>query len=618
MEESLFGPDYETLISGVYDFRKAVLYPGITDTELSRRIKELLKVLNDNVSKLFHVEDEVTVAVNSSASPMFIGLEQRILFMILFMKYSRQPEHHDSSSEDGIESRPNSTFDAKLLPEWDDVRFIEEWVKVLLVSTAKGTAHVNGQKDRRSHAEAAHFIDLHLRYFCSLLFEITGDDDLPRVAANINSYSTSGGGVRCTLKQILPPVYGANFYYAYFEPSLARCLVFYNSNNNDDESGAEESIKEERVAKLRRFYDLPERRDLFLYRHDKVLHQLGWRHKTLEQCCEEIPIRASLSEDSPFELLERVENLWHLLDTARVFSIDDAFLTIYVFADEINVYYEQLMRLFYLLNRIREIMDSGDTWEAILASGHYGQFLKSYAHIYTEMHQRFEHLCRILDSHSTIVKLTVDEETGAVTESQPAAAEPEITAKLQDLCLYMTCPLALMDTRLRLYFQYEQAPSLFNGQSNLFIFTLSMKRTLPQLDFIAADREYFAEHIADMYTCLDRHFCQFHPLKKDLMRYEDDTLPPAYSNFAKTPPLYTTLYIPEVQRGIQFNAAPGVMPATANNRPTVNPMRHMVRPVPRQNDAPFKMPLKMKLFIVVSAAAFVLVCIVLFLDLRMW
>ena len=583
-EPTDFGSQLQRVVSGVFIEQKAVLAPGITSKELRKRIEQVLELLRAHEGSLFTVQ-ETGLVLQPRSFEAFLEAEHQLLIMCLFLQYASDTKESDSANSD-VES--TSIGDFEVVKDCVNVKIIEEWITKMAAALNESKVSCAGTSGVMSQITGTKHVKVQIFLLALVLF-VSGHGrvDCANVGDIIRSYSREELFV--VLGKVLPRCYDANLYFAYFKPLMTDFIAQILTSD-------QERLKL-LLSTLEKRYDEPMKTNTFPVRFSSILFELGWSQNSLDWCCEQIPTRATLSDDSPFELIERILKLWYLLDTSRVFTIDDFSLQIYVFSDDVMVYYQHLMRLFFILNRMREINDSEEVWESVLSSQDYSQFLDSFVLVYTEMHARFTHLCRVLNRNYEIIEIESDSETGAV--ERKTSLDPEIGAKLRELCLYMTCPLAAMDVRLRLKIYYEMAPVLFDEETERFIFSLPLKRILPALDFLSSDREYFAEHIADMYSCLDRHFCQFHPLKKSQIRYDDHALPPAYSNFAKTPPMYTALHIPSYHQGIQFNAAPGVGSSSANNpsRPTVNPMQHMTIPDPYENPAPYRISRNVKLMI---------------------
>lgn len=468
MVDAVFRPDLSYLISGVYDERKAILLPGITSAELSRRIKQLLKVMRENAERLFHIEAEATTMIVSYFnSDWFLETEQRILVMILLLKYAAKEPHCCGSDVDrGFNCDRCHGFNAELLPQQEEhIGFMREWMDAMRTSYEASTAFTSLSKGfgMRSRAEAAACLHCHTFMLSWLLFEITGDVGICEVETWIASFAEVD--FDCMLNDVLPPTYKANLFLAYIEPSLSRFVGAHLTNRADK--------VRHHLSIIRQRYHQPMKAEAFLPRHLTVLDKHGWRHRSLEQCCEEVPIEVTLPTDLPFELVERVKRIWHLLDTSHVFAVRIHYGTIFVIEGEIDLYYKQLMRLFYILNRIRELLASKSVSDPIGTRGHNGQLLETFVQLYTEMHDRFSGLCRVLDRYRSIVRLHYDSHTGLIAEVGDAGKDdPEIVAKLRDLCLNMTCPLAIMDTCLQLYMHHDKAPSLFNRTTNQFLLSL--------------------------------------------------------------------------------------------------------------------------------------------------
>lgn len=588
-----FKQSIKTAVTGVFNEQKAVLEAGIDSKELASRVETILQLLRENQSLYFTIEGEGTVTFQPRSLEAFLDAELDLLTMALFLK--DMPNGSDTESvTSSVETAAINGFE--VIKNGIDVSLLKEWISILTTAlksnsiACSNAATVLGQITGSKHAK------VQLLLLALLVFTLnevqTGDMNMNSL---VEMYSREELFV--VLGKILPRSYNANLYFIYVKPMLQDFLTKCISSSR-------ESVQL-LLATTEKRYAEPMKSNLFLTRYTSVLYDLNWATKSLESACEEIPIRATLSDDSPFELMERVVKLWYLLDTARIISIDDFALQIFVFSDDLIVYYTNLMRMFFILNRMREILDTDEIWDSVLGSENYSQFLESMVLVYTEMHSRFTHLCRVLNRNYEIIEITSNVETGLVDKK--SSSDPEILQKLREVCLNMTCPLALMDYRLRLKIYYDLAPVLFDEETERFIFSLPLRRVLPSLDFLSSDREYFAEHIADMYSCLDRHFCQFHPLKKSQIRYDDHALPPAYSNFAKTPPTYTMTYN-SLRPNMQFNSAPGVSNA-ANNRSTVNPLEHMTLTNAEENPSEYKMSLKTKLIM-----AFVIIFIVILLS----
>lgn len=330
--------------------------------------------------------------------------------------------------------------------------------------------------------------------------------------------------------KIVPKPYNYNLYRNYYNPFLKN---FGTSIKNTKAKNTIISVLNT-VDKI-----FPETALMpFDERHGIVMKKLKLETQSFEDCCESIETSAYvLSSESPIEVAQKMLNLWLLIDATKFLSFDDSCMTIYVYSAELPVFHTQIMRIFYILNRIDEIVrDIG------YLSYSTPRFVNDYITVYTEMHAWFSSLLHGLSKNYSICELESDKVTGAI--SPKVAGRPQIAAELRELSIQMTCPLATLDSILRLSFERTDVPLLFDEEQERFIFTTPPSSLLSLHNFIASDRENFATHTVELYPCLDRHFHRFHKSKKSESQGINTALPPSYHLFAKTmqPPEYQLYY----------------------------------------------------------------------------
>ena len=329
--------------------------------------------------------------------------------------------------------------------------------------------------------------------------------------------------------KVLPKAYNYNLFMKYYQPFLQS--LFTNSSITDIRL-RNDLISSIETVVLKQFPQYPLSFD---ERHEIVMKRLGMESFSLEDCCDRIETRASvMSLEAPIEMAQKMRDIWLLLEASKFLNFDDNCMTIYVFSSELPVFHEQIMRIFYVINRIDEAVR-----EVGYASYATPKFVSFYTTIYTEMHSWFVSLVRALSRSYVIYELESDKITGAIRRKEEMT--PFIAAKLKELCIFMTCPLASLDSTLRLSIEVEDIPILFGDEEERFIFTAPAQNILVLHDFVASDREQFAKHTVELYPCLDRHFSRFHKSKKGDSRGPNDlSLPPSYHLFAKSskPPEY--------------------------------------------------------------------------------
>jgi hypothetical protein len=273
----------------------------------------------------------------------------------------------------------------------------------------------------------------------------------------------------------------------------------------------------------------------FEERHDIVMKRLGMESFNLEDCCDRIETRAAvMSFESPIEMAQKMFHLWLLIDTSEFLTFDDNFMAIYVFSSDLPVYHEQIMRIFYVLNRIDEVVR-----EIGYSAYSTPQFISYYTTVYTEMHTLFSKLIRALTKNYEIYEIQSDPISGAIKRKTEASAFMPL--KLKELAIYLTCPMACLDSILRLSLEVLDIPILFGDEEEKFVFTTQPQSNLVLHDFVASDRENFAEHMVELYPCLDRHFSRFHKSKKMESQGPNTSLPPSYHLFASKPPTYDNI-----------------------------------------------------------------------------
>lgn len=272
----------------------------------------------------------------------------------------------------------------------------------------------------------------------------------------------------------------------------------------------------------------------FEERHQIVMKKLGMESFNLEDCCDRIETRASvMSLEAPIEMAQKMRDIWLLLEASKFLVFDDNCMVIYVFSSELPVFHEQIMRIFYIINRIDEAVR-----EVGYPSYCTPKFVSFYRTVYTEMHKWFVRLVRGLSRNYEVYELESDKTTGAIQRKE--LLTPFMLAKLKELCIFMTCPLANLDSTIRFCIEVTDLPILFGEEEERFIFTTPTQNILILHDFVASDRERFAQHTVELYPCLDRHFSRFHKSKKTDSQGPNLSLPPSYHLFEKSakPPQY--------------------------------------------------------------------------------
>ena len=339
--------------------------------------------------------------------------------------------------------------------------------------------------------------------------------------------------------KILPRAFNYNFYMKYYASFLE---TFVMSTKNGKLKHLMHSVLE---CFSKQFPQFPLS---FEERHVTVMKKLGMESFNLEDCCDRIETRASvMSFESPIEMALKMLHLWLLIDSSEFLTFDDNFMAIYVFSSDLPVYHEQIMRIFYVLNRIDE-----NVREIGYLAYSTPKFVSYYKTVYTEMHSLFSKLIRALSKNYEIYEMESDPISGAIKRKTKASAF--IAAKLKELAIYLTCPMACLDSVLRLSLEISDIPILFGNEEEKFIFTTQVQSILVLHDFVASDREKFAEYTVELYPCLDRHFSRFHKSKKMESQGPNTALPPSYHLFASKPPTYENINEPSPNLDLEMQA----------------------------------------------------------------
>lgn len=344
-----------------------------------------------------------------------------------------------------------------------------------------------------------------------------------------------------TLNKIIPKAYNYNLYMKYYNHFLQNFGMILNSRK----------LKSSFVSSLKCIENqFPEFKVSFEIKHETVMKELGMENFSLEDCCDRIESRASvLATEGPLISSQKMVNLWLLIDSSKFLTFDDNFMIIYVFSSEISVFHHQIMRIFYILNRIDEVIQ-----EVGYLSYATPEFISNYTQVYTEMHSLFSKLVRALSKNYEIHEMESSPQTGKIKSKLEASAL--ISAKLNELCIQLTCPLACLDSIIRLSLERFDIPTLFGDEEEKFIFTTQVQSNLVLHDFVAGDREKFAQFMVELYPCLERHFSRFNKSKTKSIESQgpNTALPPSYHLFASIkPPSYANINEPSnSSNNIQF------------------------------------------------------------------
>lgn len=334
------------------------------------------------------------------------------------------------------------------------------------------------------------------------------------------------------LHKIAPKAFQYHIYTSLYRPFIAKFC----------DTCSDTKVKSDILSALNRLNGLFPSVPDFDSRYERVMRHLGWETWNLEDCCDRIETRTSvLMTESPLEMLVKMTDIWLLLDASKFVTFDNENLQVFCFSLELPVFHEQIMRIFFIINRIDEtVRDIGYSAYAT------GEFKEIYAGLYKDMHSVFMQLVTSLIRNYDIVELECDQATGCITRM--ASSTVFISSKLKELAIYMTCPLACLDSILRLSLDYTEIPFLFNETSERFVFTCPVQSLLILHDFVANDRVSFAEHMVELYPCLDRHFSRFHKSKKLQSGALNTALPPSYHLFVSKPPTYDAINdVPEIE-----------------------------------------------------------------------
>lgn len=330
--------------------------------------------------------------------------------------------------------------------------------------------------------------------------------------------------------KILPRVFNYNLYMKYYDSFLQNFVMSCKSGK------LRNSLVSVFDCFRKQFPQFPHL--TFEQRHGKVMRELGMESFNLEDCCDRIETRAAvLALEAPIEMARKMFNIWLLLDASEFLTFDDNFMVIYVFSSDFSVFYEQFMRIFYVINRIDESVR-----EIGYMAYSTPRFVSYYIKLYVEMHRILSKLIRALSKNYEIREVESDPLSGAI--KRKSEASEFMAAKLKELCIYLTCPLACLDSILRLSLDVTDIPVLFGEEEERFIFTSKVQSILILHDFVASDREKFAEHMVELYPCLDRHFSRFHKSKQMESQGPNTALPPSYHLFASKPPTYDNINDP--------------------------------------------------------------------------
>lgn len=547
--------------------RKAIFRSEVSKEKLTEGLKKLLAIHNDQSIPYFSnpSSDFSNLDTNTKELDSLFELKKLILTLSLALdEYPEKKSETEESARDTVAENlsqgpdqdqmqdqnqeiisdaetPNSDLNQQFeIIEmsdlssftdnefWDELEFIRNTLKILcnvmlngsITKVKPGTNMIKTINiNRRLKLE---IIQLFMIYF-SITFEMPGS----LFEEVIPFYSREE--LYTIINKIIPKVYNYNLYMQYYNNFLDCIYTSLKESNNRST-----------VLSIIRSIDkqFPQFPLTFEQRRANVLKILGWDTWNLEDCCDRIETRAAvLVTESPIEMCQKMSNLWMLLDGSTFLSFDDNFMAIYAFSSELSVFHEQIMRIFFIINRIDEVVrDVG--YEAYATK----KFVTYYKEMYTELHFLFVRLVRAINRNYEIYELECDPISGKIEKKLLPSLN--MAAKLRELCIYMTCPLACLDSILRLNLDYTDLPILFDEEGERFVFTAQVQSLLVLHDFISGDREKFAEFMVELYPCLDRHFSRFHKSKKSDSQGPNTALPPSYHLFTTKPPTYENINNP--------------------------------------------------------------------------
>lgn len=548
--------EYQTISKALFNERKAILFPNLTVEDLETRIHKLLDLHTEHLDELFQLDTQTgALTFDSSASDKFFEIQKFILSLQLMkIDASAEPSH---SSDSLSPTSPSAEQDTALPREESIVDFISDDDDDILVVKDETTSKIIREQEQEqafnthlipdldrvipllikalttdqissssvvSTIQAIKNVKIHIFLLSMLRFSFSGD-----IPDGFESFSRSltREELFMILNKIVPKAYDCNFHKIYFSPFLTRFFESFQSSQYRD------TFKSVLETVERRFSPFL---DTYATRHKKLIHDFGWATWNLEDCCDRVETRAGvLLAESPIENCEKMLQLWYLLDASRFVTIDNISLTVHCFSADLPVYYEQLMRIFFILNRIDESI--GDIGYDAYATP---EFVSIYVCIYVELHSLFNDLVNALYKNYEVQELVLDSDSGRVSK---LPFDSSTVIKLRELSIYMTLPLGLLDSNLRFSLAENDLPALFNDETERFLFTVPIINRLQLHEFVSNDRQKFAEHVVDFYPCLDRHFSQYHKSKKTSSQSFNTTLPPSYFLFAKLPPTYVNINV---------------------------------------------------------------------------
>lgn len=487
------------VLAGVLNERKASLPNEVCKSTVKRGLEELMPYWNDFSADNFESTDYESV------------LEAERIFLTLTLIYKGLFDDTVGAVEKAVDI---SVLDNLLKSFWKFLESAQSQNRTDMIKTIKSTRRIKFQV-------------IMLTLIC---FSMNREDGVHVDNESGLGRFLSKEDIYTAFLKIVPKPYNYNLYMNYYQPFLQ---YFWTSIQDTKLRNTMMSALETVGKSFPESTVLP-----FEERYGIVLKKLGWESNNLEDCCSRIETSAyALASESPIEMSLKMHNLWLLLEASKFLSFDDNCMAIYVFSSELPVFHTQIMRIFYILNRIDEsVRDIG------YLSYSTPVFLNHYIGVYTELHTWFARLIRGLSKNYEIYEVECDKLNGAIRRK--AEGRPLISAELKELSIYMTCPLATLDSILRMSFELTDVPLLLDEEQEKFIFTTPPSNLLSLHDFIASDREKFATHTVELYPCLDRHFQRFHKSKKSDQQGINTALPPSYHLFAKTihPPEYQLYY----------------------------------------------------------------------------
>lgn len=554
------------VLARILDERKAFLHQNVTKRTVKKALEELLAYWKDlsvdlvessdyetilEAEKIFLtltliykglLNDEEVVEVeeiteNASATEPAVETVSEPVIETAVESVNLEQSLENDAASDPVDHEPLlvSSDTHVTEPEPMESVSLEEGIHVLeslLISFCSllETSQTQKQVDMVKFVKTSRKIKVQVLLLSMICYSLNREEGVHMDFESCSTSFFSKEDIYSAFIKIIPKPYNYNLYRNYYNPFLQ---YFGTSIKNTKAKNTIISVLNtvDKIFPETALMPFDERRGI-------VMKKLNLETQSFENCCESIETSAYvLSSESPIEVSQKMLNLWLLIDATKFLSFDDICMTIYVYSAELPVIHTQIMRIFYILNRIDEtVRDIG------YLSYSTPRFVKDYITVYTEMHAWFASLLHGLSRNYSICELECDKVTGAV--SLKANGRPQIAAELRELSIQMTCPLATLDSTLRLSFERTDLPLLFDEEQERFIFTTPPSSLLSLHNFIASDREKFATHTVELYPCLDRHFHRFHKSKKSESQGINTALPPSYHLFAKTvqPPEYQLYY----------------------------------------------------------------------------